>query len=863
MKANLLTRKNLKIAGALAVLIAFGLVTGPAMANLEWLTTNVSGPADSEELGNGRSILSRMSYSGTTITFDSEATNLLDYNPGGSDHHTDPDSYSDIFIYDHSAVEDPSTQLPVIQEITMGANGSSLYPAINRISDASSERDQDGRFIAFQSKSTTFNLLTPAGSDPSSSKWDVFLYDKGAGSVSERITAISRGYRGAEPNGNSGNVGYPATFLTSSHLGHIAANTLHPGVDVYASQYKPYVAFESDATNLIQGGTTSGRRNIFLRDVYKVSNDTPGEANSCSAPVLDVYISEVRTDQPGSAEDTDEYFELGGNPGTSLNGLTFVAISGGTDSAGVIQTAVSLDGKTITDNGTLTAAENTFSLGSRNMTADLNFNDDQDLTLLLVRDFSAAVGDDLDLEDDGTLDSMPWGDVIDSVAVVKSGGGIAYPVNTEIGPDSDGYIPGQIYRCESGWQIGRFDPMAGETTLISKNAAGQEANGDSTNPVVSSDGRFIAFVSYATNLVPGVSTGGKAQVYLLDRNSDGSGTPRYYMVSRYVDNLSATPGAAGNDDSWYPSIAYANGVVYVAFQTFANNFYDTPITGDSIPDTNKAVDVYLYVLSPSTLETFPSREIMYLVSRASGFTGAQGNFHSLTPYISADGQVVAFTSYATNLVDGDNNYYCEFRIDGQTRTNCPDVFVRNFLKRQTWRISVTNEGEQAWYNSSFPSLSGKGRYGAFTTYADLRSGIDHYGEQATYLQIFVRDQGEDVGNPNIQPNSGEFYTSKDEPISVTFTIDFLGPLMIGDGSADPSPITILGTNPEYFSVADDTCSGGIFHDGDSCSFTVWFTPTDQYGKNAKVQIPVNDSRQNLYLSLRGYTVVRYIPLMMP
>ena len=56
-----------------------------------------------------------------------------------------------------------------------------------------------------------------------------------------------------------------------------------------------------------------------------------------------VTISEIRIDQPGS--DNDEYFELAGAPGTSLDGLTYIVIGDGTNGSGVIEAVVPLTGQ--------------------------------------------------------------------------------------------------------------------------------------------------------------------------------------------------------------------------------------------------------------------------------------------------------------------------------------------------------------------------------------------------------------------------------------------------------------------------------------------------------------------------------------
>jgi hypothetical protein len=116
----------------------------------------------------------------------------------------------------------------------------------------------------------------------------------------------------------------------------------------------------------------------------------------------DVKISEIRIDQP--ADDTDEYFELIGAPSTSLDGLTYLVIGDGSSpsASGVIEEVTSLTGQSIPSSGYFVAAESMFTLGTANLVTDLNFENSDNVTHLLVEGFSGSNGDDLDTNDDGT-----------------------------------------------------------------------------------------------------------------------------------------------------------------------------------------------------------------------------------------------------------------------------------------------------------------------------------------------------------------------------------------------------------------------------------------------------------------------------
>jgi predicted extracellular nuclease len=169
-----------------------------------------------------------------------------------------------------------------------------------------------------------------------------------------------------------------------------------------------------------------------------------------------ITINEIRVDQPGT--DNDEYFELAGEAGTSLDGLTYLVIGDGAAGSGVIEEVTDLSGHSLDGSGFFVAADATLGIGSADLTTDLNFENSDNVTHLLVDGFSGADEDDLDTDDDGTLDSTPWTSVVDSVALIisaVSGDRVYSPV--VLGPDGS-FAPGYVYDCASdGWQIGAFE----------------------------------------------------------------------------------------------------------------------------------------------------------------------------------------------------------------------------------------------------------------------------------------------------------------------------------------------------------------------------------------------------------------------
>ncbi len=174
----------------------------------------------------------------------------------------------------------------------------------------------------------------------------------------------------------------------------------------------------------------------------------------------------------------------------------------------------------------------------------------------------------------------------------------------------------------------------GTTERVSLGPNGRQGNGPSFFPALSADGRWVAFVSSARNLVPD-DTNGEQDVFVHDRRT---GATR---------RVSLGPnGRQGNNFSYGPVLS-ADGR-FVAFDSEASNL----VPGD----TNGAEDVFI-----RDRRTGATRR----VSVSTG--GGQGNGDSTGfPALSADGRFVAFGSEASNLVPGDTN--------GET-----DVFVRTLV----------------------------------------------------------------------------------------------------------------------------------------------------------------------------------------
>lgn len=226
------------------------------------------------------------------------------------------------------------------------------------------------------------------------------------------------------------------------------------------------------------------------------------------------------------------------------------------------------------------------------------------------------------------------------------------------------------------------DVAAGRTELASVAADGTIGNGLSWYPSISGDGRYVAFMSRASNLVPG-DTNGADDVFVRDR------------WSGHTERVSvADDGTELGSYSMYSSIS-GDGR-YVAFVTGSNSGY-----GDVLVRDRTA-----------------GRTILVTV----GFDGTPANFVSEAPAISTSGRYVTYASGASNLVPGDTN-------------NAEDIFVRDLVAGQTRRVSVGPDGESNAY-AFLPAISGDGRYVTFTSGA---TNLTPESRGSQTLNLFVRD----------------------------------------------------------------------------------------------------------------------------
>ncbi|NOQ63187.1 MAG: DUF4214 domain-containing protein [Methyloprofundus sp.] len=283
------------------------------------------------------------------------------------------------------------------------------------------------------------------------------------------------------------------------------------------------------------------------------------------------------------------------------------------------------------------------------------------------------------------------------------------------------------------------DTLENTTQLISRNSSGTQANDISHSPAISADGRYVTYVSKASNL----SSDDQAysdDIFVYDRitritsrvskeNSSAQGkfesgsiNPTISADGHYIsyessntnlvaddnnaandifvyDRLTAattrisvdSSGNQASDSSHFPSIS-ADG----RYITFSSSAFDLVSN-----DHNASDDIFVY-------DQATGQQSLVSINAA----GEQADNHSILPSISADGRYIAFNSTASNLVDNDTN-------------DASDVFVYNRKLATQQRVSLNDAFQQANNDSFGASISANGRYVTFFSSASNLTSDDH------------------------------------------------------------------------------------------------------------------------------------------
>ena len=356
----------------------------------------------------------------------------------------------------------------------------------------------------------------------------------------------------------------------------------------------------------------------------------------------------------------------------------------------------------------------------------------------------------------------------------------------------------------------------GSIERVTVDTAGTPANGDSWATGISDDGRFVLFLSLANNLVPG-DTNGVMDGFVRDRLNNttrrvtiGAGG---VQATAYIDSAAisgdgstvafgtASPlvpgdtngqhdvfvltlatgaverasvdaaGNQGNGGAFSPSVSVDGR--FVTFHSTSNNLVAN--------DTNAARDIFVRDRQTATIERI-----------STGPGGIQSNADSRYSRCNADGQHIAFISFATNLVPGDTN-------------GTADVFVHDRTTGVTDRVSVSSTGSQGTTSITsyltLPAISAQGRYVAFYSQLDGLAGPINATDDA-----FVHDRMTGRTMKVSRSSTGTAGNATSGPLAQFGVTWLLETMAI---ASDP-PIAVFSTEASNLVPWDSNASSDVF-----------------------------------------------------
>jgi len=302
------------------------------------------------------------------------------------------------------------------------------------------------------------------------------------------------------------------------------------------------------------------------------------------------------------------------------------------------------------------------------------------------------------------------------------------------------------------------DLATGATVRVSVSSSGTESNRNCGSPSITGDGRLVVFHTDASNLVAG-DTNGARDVFVHDRDPDGNGV--FDEGNGTTERVSVNAsGAQANSGSFMPTITVDGR--FVAFASAASNLVSNDLNGytdvfvkdrttgtvtcvsvDGNGDTRHGVSNDPSISDDGNAVAFASespylvandnnaREDVFIRDLAAGVTtrvsvdsaGVEGNHVSQNPALSPDGLIVAFDSYASNLVPGDQN-------------GSNDVFVHEMATATTTRVSVDSAGKESYGFSRSACLAADGGLVGFVS----GSAWLVPGDLLWHDDVFVKDR---------------------------------------------------------------------------------------------------------------------------
>ena len=341
------------------------------------------------------------------------------------------------------------------------------------------------------------------------------------------------------------------------------------------------------------------------------------------------------------------------------------------------------------------------------------------------------------------------------------------------------------------------DILKGETVLISAAAGGVQGDGDSGAPAISQDGSMVAFESYATNLVAN-DVNAVRDVFVWDANNRASGVKRVSVGSGGVeadgDSIEASlssdgkviafssrasnlaPGVSGVSTFNVYRRDLAAGVNTLVSSDVTNvgvggthpalsadgkrlafySFSDAVVPGDA----NGLWDIFVYDHAAAT-----KKRVSLTSTGAERNQGNESTSRVVEPAISGDGRYVAYTTTATNVVPGDTNGF-------------QDVFVVDTQTNAVQRASVGAGGAEGNADSPAgqgerPSLSHDGKWVAFSTsttnLGTAAGNVVMHDRVGGETRVVSNQMGSSVTAPSISSGAAYVAFGTGKPLDGRFT----------------------------------------------------------------------------------------------
>jgi len=643
--------------------------------------------------GNAPSWDPSISADGRFVAFVSNATNLV---AGDTDNDTNTDS--NIFVFDR--------ETRTTEQITSGATSDSNSPSISA----------DGRFVAFQ---TSFNGVL--GIDPSLNS-DIFVYDRETGTtdlitsevvdntLSPAISADGRfvtfRFFDSSPQSDVSFNRISHVFLYDRDSGELSNLTSGANSSSFPSSISAdgrFVAFSSIATNLLATGPTNSRGiYVYDRETDTIESLSELEFFRGFNPVISADGNLVSFEFQVAQSAPSDYVVYDRNTGA----LEVIATTTGSGP----RLTISPDGQFVAFSGGLSPELETLGPGLTVYSRSTeSFERIPRTTLLTEVAGGNSVSTEASISGNGQFvaftsfasnllaeDSNDHSDIFvydrdtqrnellvagadaDSrhPSISVDGRFVAFDSNaTNLVP---GVGPGEIIPGERGLATNIFvhDRVTGTTEALTAGADGRNFE-----PSISGDGRFVAFESNATNLVAEDTNGPTSDILLYDRETNTT-----KLLTPGGDGRSATPMMSADGR-------------FVAFTSQASNLVPEDTTG-------VVFDVFVYDRITDTTELLTE-----------GAIGISSSPSSNRLAISSDGRFVAFVSRLTNLVDGDTN-------EGNDVFGTSSVFVHDRQSSVTERLFPGADSE-----GNTVTISADGRFVAFSTLSrSFVQGLVHRSE---------------------------------------------------------------------------------------------------------------------------------------